>query len=156
MEELRQLLRESRDKQIFVIGHDVMMSVADACTALLISKGFRAHSLNNLYALAQFSYPFGFYHLIDIYANEGDFVIIFSVDGVSKSLVQACHAAVRKKCKVFTFVGSDGGLFKHYQQNLNIYKVFHITDEKELFFSPHELVKGLELDVSPNPDDHPL
>lgn len=156
MEELQKLLQESKGNYIFIIGHDVMMPVADSCVALLISKGYRALSLNNLYALSQFSYPFGFYHLLALYANEGDFVFIFSLSGVSKSLVQACHAATMKKCKTFTFVGTDGGLFKRYQQNLNIYKVFHYENPQELAGVPYILAEGLKENVSSNPDDQPL
>ena len=146
LQEAVDYLLANKDKHIFIIGHDSMLPLGDELVALLVYHGFKAFSLNNIYTLAHFNYPFGYYQQIYTLAEKDDILIILSPHGVSKSLVQACHAANAKEMKTITFVGEGGGLFTKHQTNLNIFMVINLKEPIELMYIPYEIASMIPED----------
>jgi D-sedoheptulose 7-phosphate isomerase len=118
-------------QQIFVAGNGGSAAMASHFANDLHRWGYRAWALTDsvphitMWA-NDFNYSLIFAHQMAGRAIDGDTLVVFSGSGCSKNIIQACHYAKDNDMKTIAVVGIDGGVIKHYQSNLNIFKLIHV------------------------------
>ena len=66
-------------------------------------------------------YKLVFEQQIAVLGKPGDLLVLISASGNSENLIQALNLAVRKKMKIFTLTGFDGGKLKELSIGNNIH-----------------------------------
>jgi D-sedoheptulose 7-phosphate isomerase len=105
---LAQTQREGR--HIYIIGNGGSAAIAShAAIDLWKNGGIPAHAFNDPSLLTCISNDIGFDRVfavpIDMFAAPGDLVIAVSSSGNSVNVVNACHAAKEKGCRLVTLSG---------------------------------------------------
>ena len=98
---------------IFVCGNGGSSSTAEHFTNDLFSKGVRAMCLNSNTAIMtmianDFGYEFVFSDQLELYAEEGDELVVFSCSGTSPNIVNAIETAEEMGMDVIELFGKEG------------------------------------------------
>ena len=110
-------VRKRNKQKIFVCGNGGSASTAEHFTNDLFAKGVRAICLNsNMAIITMIANDYGYEHIFDrqleVYADGGDLLIVFSCSGRSANIINAIQFGL----KTITIYGDDG---KTYQENEN-------------------------------------
>ena len=111
MSELIELIRQKRDKgnTVFVCGNGGSAATAEHFTNDLFSKSVKAICLNSNTSIVtmianDYGYEYIFEKQLDVYAEPGDLLMVFSCSGMSENIVRAMQAGVET---VTIFGGKD-------------------------------------------------
>ena len=113
-DEIVEILKSKRDlkKNVFVCGNGGSAANAEHFSNDLFSKGVRAHCLNSNTSIMtmianDFGYDRVFSKQLEVYANEGDLVIMISCSGTSKNIVEVLKIDI-EKIEIFGGHGTYG------------------------------------------------
>lgn len=101
MRELVELIKQKRDRgnTVFVCGNGGSAATAEHFTNDLFSKGVRAICLNSNTSIMtmianDYGYEYVFEKQLDVYAEPGDLLVVFSCSGKSENIVRAMQAGI--------------------------------------------------------------
>ena len=101
MDELVELIRQKTEKgnTVFVCGNGGSAATAEHFTNDLCSKGVKAICLNSNTSIMtmianDYGYKYVFEKQLDVYAEPGDLLMMFSCSGMSENIVRAMQAGV--------------------------------------------------------------
>lgn len=101
MENIVEIIRQKREagNTVFVCGNGGSASTAEHFTNDLFSKGVRAICLNSNTSIMtmianDYGYEYVFQKQLEVYADPGDLLVIFSVSRKSANIVKASLAGV--------------------------------------------------------------
>lgn len=121
-------VRRRNKQKVFVCGNGGSASTAEHFTNDLFAKGVRAICLNsNVAIITMIANDYGYEHIFDrqleVFADSGDLLIVFSCSGKSQNIINAVQFGI----KTITIYGDDK---KTYQENENRHlKIAHKVAE---------------------------
>jgi D-sedoheptulose 7-phosphate isomerase len=113
--EVVQILKKTKGSKtaIFLVGNGGSAAIAEHMAIdLTKNAGLRALAISGSPMLTTFSNDFGYERVfqkgLESFANQGDILIAISSSGTSKSILNACDEARRKKMAIVTFSAFNG------------------------------------------------
>lgn len=118
----------------------------------LISVGVRAHALSaDIATVTAIANDFGYEHVfsrqLEVFANEGDMLILLSGSGRSPNIIEAARAGVRNKMLIEAIVGDFSNIdeLRKHVTDSNIIRVgstMQMAEEFQLQMG-HELMRSV-------------
>lgn len=106
-------LRKERGDLVFVCGNGGSASTAEHFTNDLFSKGVRSICLNSNVSIMtmianDYGYKYVFSKQLEVYAEDGDLLVMFSCSGKSSNILEAKSLGLMMSLKTIEMFGMEG------------------------------------------------